>query len=100
LKLNQKTSLIDYEIASIHQRLDALKHELEHNYLLLKQYEETELPLAKEIERTASRAYELRDIDFFQYSNNLDMALKINLDYWNLKLNYNKSYLEIKYFTF
>ncbi|WP_321516270.1 CusA/CzcA family heavy metal efflux RND transporter [Marinifilum fragile] len=66
---------------------------------LIERYEKNELPLASEIKRTALKAYELREIDFFNFANSLESALKIESGYCDVLFNYNKNYLELKYFT-
>ena len=61
--------------------------------------EENELPLATEIKRAALKSYELGEIDFFNFANSLESALKIESDYCDALFSYNKNYLELKYFT-
>lgn len=66
---------------------------------LIEQYEKIDLPLASELRRTALKAFELKEIDFFHFANSLEAALKIESDYCNALFDYNKNYLEIKYYT-
>ncbi len=66
---------------------------------LIERYEKNDLPLASELRRTALKAYELREIDFFNFANSLESALKIESDYCDALFIYNKNYLELKYFT-
>jgi len=66
---------------------------------LIEHYEENELPLATEIKRAALKSYELGEIDFFNFANSLESALKIESDYCDALFSYNKNYLELKYFT-
>ena len=66
---------------------------------LIERYKKYDLPLAYEIRRTALKAYELKEIDFFNFTNSLESALKIETDYCDILFDYNKNYLQLKYFT-
>jgi cobalt-zinc-cadmium resistance protein CzcA len=57
------------------------------------------MPLSNEIKRTAIKAYNLREIDFYQFTNSMETALNIELAYYDAVFNYNKIYVELIYFT-
>lgn len=69
------------------------------NKNIIDRYEKIDLPLAEEIKRTATISYEMREIDFFNFTNSIESVLKIELQYFDALFEYNKNYLELKYFT-
>jgi cobalt-zinc-cadmium resistance protein CzcA len=100
-KINLQAEQNHYASATkqVKNKLYELNALLKHSKELIERYEKNELPLASELKRTALKAYELREIDFFNFANSLESALKIESNYCDALFNYNKNYLELKYFT-
>ncbi len=91
--------LVNYKTSEIRQRIQALKMLFLQHKMQIDHYEETDVPLAKEMKRTAVKTYENREIDFFNFVNSLEAALNIESNYFDAVYQYNISYLELKYFT-
>lgn len=87
------------EIQQYKTKLFELNKLLLQSKKLVDQYKNNELPLASEIRRTALRSYELVEIDFFNFTISMESALKIESGYYDAIFDYNKNYLELKYFT-
>ena len=87
------------EISKINKRINDLNALVMLNSKLIEQFQETEIPMANEIKRTAVRAYDMKEIGFFQLANNLETAIKIELGYCDALFNYNSNYLDLLYFT-
>jgi len=66
---------------------------------LLNNYKSSEKPLMDEIMKTALKSYELGEINFYQFVNSFETAIRIELTYFNNVLKYNKITSEIKYFS-
>lgn len=100
-KINSEAE--QYENAHLIKQVRNRFYELNTWYMqsksLLERYEKNELLLASEIRRTALKAFELGEIDFLNFANSMEAALKIELNYCEAQFNYNKNYLELKYFT-
>jgi len=99
LAMESQKQLVEDEIARINKKFDELNTLLLQNRKLIENYNETDIPLANEIKRTALKAYELEEIDFIHLTNSLETALKIELAYGDALFNYNMNYLELLYFT-
>ena len=87
------------EMDEIKQKLQVLNSEKLKYHIKLKQYQESDLPLAEEIKRTAVKAYQLKEIDFLRLANSLETAFQIESDYYENIFNYNSALLELIYFT-
>ncbi len=87
------------EMDEVKQKMQELNSDKLKYDMKIKQYQETDLPLAEEIKRTAIKAYQLKEIDFMRLANSLESAFKIESDYYESINNYNKALLEIIYFT-
>jgi cobalt-zinc-cadmium resistance protein CzcA len=91
--------LAESQTIRINEQINELYAILSLNSSLIKHYSETEMPLSNEIKRTAIKAYNLREIDFYQFTNSMETALNIELAYYDAVFNYNKIYVELIYFT-
>ncbi len=91
--------ITENELAKIKHKLHELNAEkLKYDYLI-RQYRETDLPLADEIKRTALKAYSLKEIDFLKFANSYESAVKIESGYYESIYNYNRASLEMIYFS-
>ncbi len=91
--------IMENDKAEVKLKMNALNADKLKYDLRIKQYKETELPLAEEIERAALKAYKMQEIDFLRFANSMESAIKIKSDYCDGVFNYNKVLLEIIYFT-
>ena len=57
------------------------------------------MPLVKEIKRAALKAFELKEINFLEFANSFESAIRIEFAYYQCIFDYNKSSVEINYFT-
>ncbi|MEP5613244.1 MAG: efflux RND transporter permease subunit, partial [Cyclobacteriaceae bacterium] len=62
-------------------------------------YEQTGKQLAVALIETATKGFQSGEIDFFQYVQSMDQAIKIELNYLGSMRQYNQIVLEINYFT-
>ncbi len=85
--------------AKIRERVYELNANLIANRKVIERYRETELPLAEEITRTALKEYQLKTVDFLNFANSLEAAVRIEAAYFEAMYDYHKSYLELVYFT-
>ncbi len=92
--------LAENQKAIVQQQLFTLNKFLSNYYQLIHQYNESELPLAHEIKRSALASYQLKQIDFLSFANSMKSAIAIETGYYDVVFNYNKTYLEILYFTY
>ncbi len=74
--------------------------ELNQHREMIKYYTENGQTLSREIIKTADMSYRNGEIDFFQYIQSMENAIRIESDYLDNVLSYNKSYLELHYFNF
>lgn len=65
---------------------------------VLQMYEQTGQELSSALIRTATRGFQSGEIDFFQYVQSMDQAIKIEISYLDGKRSYNQTVLEINYF--
>ncbi len=91
--------LIENEAALLAAKRESLLAELEHSQKTLTNYQETELPLARQIKRSALKAYQLHEMDYLHFSNSMETVLQIELAYYEAIYHYNLSYLNLLYFT-
>lgn len=91
----------EYEQDDYEFRLASYKRQLEaqrENYATqLKYYEEEGLGLSQEIKRTASKSYNSGEIDFFKYTQSLETAKMIQLEYLKLINGYNQTVIQLNY---
>ncbi|MGM0479425.1 MAG: CusA/CzcA family heavy metal efflux RND transporter [Bacteroidota bacterium] len=84
----------EYRLASYKKQLEAQR---EHFTNQLKYYEEEGLALSQEITRTASKSYYAGEIDFFKYTQSLETAKMIQLEYLELLNGYNQTIIQLNY---
>ncbi len=99
LAFESQKELLKSETTRINEKINELNTLLNFNAKLVKQFEETELPMADEMKRAAIKAYSLKEIDFLHLANSLETAFKIEAAYYDALFNYNKNYFELRYFT-
>lgn len=99
IKYEAQKNLIDNKLLKVKDRIYELNAASIQNRNLIEQYQNIDIPLAEEIKRTAIKAYKLREIDFFNFVNSLESALKIESAYYDALFNYNISYLDLQYYT-
>ena len=84
----------EYRLASYKKQLEAERQ----NYTNQLKYYETEgLELSKEITRAASKSYYASEIDFFKYTQSLETAKMIQLEYLDLINGYNQTIIQLNY---
>ncbi len=89
----------EHKMDEANQRITEYKNELLKYKMIIQQYEETEIALAKEIKRIALESYKQKEIDFLRFAASMESAISIESAYNEAIFNYNMTYLEIKYFT-
>jgi cobalt-zinc-cadmium resistance protein CzcA len=91
----------NYEKEHYEFRLSSHKKQLEaqrQNYTTQLEYYENEgLALSMEITRTASKSYNAGEIDFFKYTQSLETAKMIQLEYLELLNGYNQTIIQLNY---
>lgn len=96
----------DVKIAEQQQVLNTYTLQGEYNQALsafkqyaeaLDYYEQTALPQAEEIARTAAESYRVGSIGYYNYLLNLQQVIKIRLGYLEALKNYNQSIFTIQY---
>lgn len=100
LAYNAQLKIAENEGANIEQKLYQLHTELEKLSHLILLYRNNEIPLVKEIKRTALKAYQLKEIDFLRFANSLESAIKIQYAYFQTIYKHNQTALDITYFTY
>ena len=70
---------------------------LAESYYQLKYYENEGLELSQEITRAASKSYYAGEIDFFKYTQSLETAKMIQLEYLDLINGYNQTIIQLNY---
>jgi outer membrane protein TolC len=90
----QQAVLNDYELnGNYAQALSELRQYTE----ALNYYEQTALPQAEEIAKTAKESYRLGSIGYYNYLLNLQQVIKIRLGYLEALKNYNQATYTIQY---
>jgi len=90
----QQAVLNEYELnGNYAQALSELRQYTE----ALNYYEQTALPQAKEIAKTAKESYRLGSIGYYNYLLNLQQVIKIRLGYLEALKNYNQATYTIQY---
>ncbi len=89
----------EHQMDEANQRITEYKNELLKYKMIIQQYEETEIALAREIKRIALESYKNKEIDFLRFAASMESAISIESAYNEALFNYNMTYLEIKYFT-
>ena len=97
----EKESL-EFEAENFRITLDSryrkLLAELEKQREVLRSYNESGKELASALIRTAGKSFQSGEIDFFQYVQSIDQAIKIENDYLYSKRTHNEIAIEINYF--
>ncbi len=84
----------EYRLASYKKQLKAQRQNFSNQ---LNYYENEGLALSKEIARTASKSYYAGEIDFFKYTQSLETAKMIQLEYLKLLNGYNQTIIQLNY---
>ncbi len=84
----------EFRLASYKKQLEA---QLQNYTAQLQYYEDEGLGLSQEITRTASKSYNAGEIDFFKYTQSLETAKMIQLDYLQLLNGYNQTVIQLNY---
>ncbi|SMO66947.1 cobalt-zinc-cadmium resistance protein CzcA [Saccharicrinis carchari] len=91
------TSQNEYNSEMLKSRLNKLQNERLKYKALLQNYEAIGKELQEEIMRTSLKSYEMGQIDFFQFINGYENALKIRTEYLNNLFDYNRLTTELMY---
>ncbi|HOK38682.1 MAG TPA: CusA/CzcA family heavy metal efflux RND transporter [Bacteroidales bacterium] len=99
LYANAENLLVENQISITNNRLnqflsDHIKYKtiLDNYYLIGK-------PLINEIMRTALNSFQLGEINFYQFVSSYETAIQMQLEYFDNVLNFNRTILEIIYFS-
>ncbi|MEX2483878.1 MAG: efflux RND transporter permease subunit, partial [Brumimicrobium sp.] len=84
----------EFRLASYKKQLEAQRQNFADQ---LEYYEEEGLGLSQEITRTASKSYNAGEIDFFKYTQSLETAKMIQLEYLELINGYNQTIIQLNY---
>jgi len=84
---------------TLNSKSQQLQVELAKQVERLLMYEQTGKQLATALIETATKGFQSGEIDFFQYVQSMDQAIKIKLNYLDGMRQYNQTVLEINYFT-
>lgn len=84
----------EYRLASYKKQLEAKRQNYSNQ---LKYYENEGLELSREITRAASKSYYAGEIDFFKYTQSLETAKMIQLEYLDLINGYNQTIIQLNY---
>ncbi len=100
---NMAVKVAEMQLESTHIALAAkhqyLLNELKKQEQNIRSYRETGEKLADEILRAAEKSYQAGAIDFYQFAQSVENALKLTTDYYQSVINHNHTALEIKYLT-
>ncbi|MEP1096305.1 MAG: CusA/CzcA family heavy metal efflux RND transporter [Cyclobacteriaceae bacterium] len=88
----------DFQI-TLNSRFQQLRTDLTKQNEALLIYEQTGKQLAAALIDAATKGFQSGEIDFFQYVQSMDQAVKIEINYLNGMRQYNRTVLEINYFT-
>ncbi len=84
---------------SLNSRFQQLLIRLNKKEESLQTYDQTGQQLASALLQTATRSFQSGEIDFFQYVQSMDQAIRIEINYLKDKKAYNEIVLDINYFT-
>ncbi|GLB49509.1 CusA/CzcA family heavy metal efflux RND transporter [Neptunitalea lumnitzerae] len=92
-----------YQLASYSSQVETHKHillnNLEKQQLELNYYEKEGNALTEEIIKTADMSFKNGEIDFFQYIQSIETAMKTKLNYLKALYEYNNIVIEFNYLT-
>ena len=91
--------LLQNNLIILEAKYKSLQNELEKYRKIIEFYNHTGKQLSEEITRTAIKSYEAGDIDFYLFTDSMENALSLILDYYEAVLEYNRVALEINYLT-
>lgn len=91
--------LLQNNLIILEAKYNSLQSELEKYRKIIEFYNQTGKQLSEEITRTAIKSYEAGDIDFYLFTDSMENALSLILDYYEAVLEYNRVALEINYLT-
>lgn len=91
--------LIENEVALMENKITQLMTEQAKYADLIENYNTIDKPLLDEMLRTALRAYELKEISFYEFTMMYESAISIKLSYFEHIFNFNKATLELMYFS-
>ncbi len=86
-----------YNSEMLKSRLNELQNERLKYKALLQNYDTIGKELQEEMMRASLKSYEMGQIDFFQFINGYESALKIRTEYLNNLLDYNRFTTELMY---
>ena len=99
IALNINESIQQNEISEILARKAELRNELSKYKEAIDYYNTSGKQLSEEILRSSKRAYDLGEIEFFQFVLSFENALSLTLDYYENISKYNFTALEFNYLT-
>lgn len=99
LSANAKQLYTENEINLIKNQLNQLMNEQLKYKALLDNFKTSGEPLMKAIMETALKSYELGEINYFQFVNSYEAAIQIQIEQLENVLKYNKTIIDIKYFS-
>lgn len=97
LSNNAMAAQNSYNSQMLKSRLNELQNERLKYKALLQNFEATGKELQEEMMRASLKSYEAGQIDFFQFINGYESALKIKTDYLNNLFDYNRFTTELMY---
>jgi len=92
--LEYEMEYYEFQLASYKKQLEAQREKF---VMQLQYYKEEGLALGQEIIRTASKSYSAGEIDFFKYTQSLETAKLIQLEYLDLLNGYNQTIIQLNY---
>ena len=100
-KLGNKKAEAEYEnqMLAISTEFKTKQQELQKFQLQLNWYDERGLKSASELIRFADRAYNAGEIDYVEYINSLEQAIKIKRDHLDVLKQYNQCALDLQYLS-
>lgn len=83
---------------TVEQQQNQLINQLTVQEKVLQNFEEYQLKVSKEILKVAKLSYKAGEIDFFRYSQSIENAQRIQIDYLSKLRAYNQTVISINYF--